>query len=164
MKVANTNTIPNYKFGIMMEYSRNMEPTPTFELPNQFLIWVAHKVIAQSDFNLLFVKYYKERFESQLKNKETHTTNHISTELIGLQLPTDWISHKKTALANSFPLIPPSLSLFLSLLLPSTINSSIPLISSHNLFCSPVDPKQEVSPCFPLVCPSFVNEIEPCLK
>ena len=162
--MADTDTIPNHEFVIMMEYSRIIEPAPTFELPNQFLVWVAQKVIAQSDLDLLLAEYYKERLESRLKNRETHTTDHISTELTGLRLPTDWISHKKTAPANSFPLTPPSSPLSLSLSLPSTVNSPIPLVSSHNLSCSPIDPEREVSPCLPLVSPSSVDKMEPSSK
>ena len=147
-----------------MKYSRIIEPAPTFELSNQFLVGVAQKVIAQSDFDFLLAEYYKERLESQLKNRETYTIDHISTELTRLRLPTDWISHKKTALANSFPLTSPSSPLSLSLSLPSTVNSLIPLVSSHNLSCSPLDPKREVSSCLPLISPSSVHKIELSLK
>ena len=87
--MADTNTIPKYEFVIMMKYSRIIEPAPTFELPNLFLVWVAQKVIAQSDLDFLLTKYYKERLESRLKNKEKYRTDHILTELTGLRLPTN---------------------------------------------------------------------------
>ena len=64
-------TIPNNEFVIAMEYSRIIEPAPTFELPNQFLVWVSQKVLAQSDLNLLLTENYNERLEYQLKNRET---------------------------------------------------------------------------------------------
>ena len=147
-----------------MEYSKIIKPASIFKLPNQFLVWVVQKVIVQLDLDLLFVEYYKERLESQLKNRGTHRTNHISTELTGLQLPTDWISYKKTAPANSFPLTPPSSPLFLSLLLFSIISSLIPLVFSYNLSCSPFDLEQGISPCLPLVSLSFVDRMEPFSK
>ena len=79
-------------------------------------------------------------------------------------MPIDWIFYKKTAPTNSFPLTPPSLPLFLSLLLPSIVNSPIPFVSSYNLSGFPFDPEQEVSPCLPLVFLSFVDKIEPSSK
>ena len=48
-----------------------IEPAPTFELPNQFLVWVAQKVIALSDLDLLLTEYYKERLEPRLKNESS---------------------------------------------------------------------------------------------
>ena len=71
-----------------------IEATPTFALPNQFLVWVAKKVLAQSDLDLVLTEYYKERLESRLKNRETHTNGLIlteSTNSTGLRIPTDWI-------------------------------------------------------------------------
>lgn len=44
-----------------------------FELPNQFLVCVARKVIALSDLDLFLTEYFKERLNPQLKNaKNTH--------------------------------------------------------------------------------------------
>lgn len=37
-KVADIATIPNQKFVIAIKYSQMVEPAPTFELPNQFLV------------------------------------------------------------------------------------------------------------------------------
>ena len=105
-----------------------MEATPTLTLPNQFLVWVAKKVLAQSDLDLVLTEYYKERLESRLKNRETHANGLIlteSTESTRLQIPTDWTSYTKPSSTRptSFPLSPPLSPLSLSpnvALLPST--------------------------------------------
>ena len=65
-----------------MECLRITEATPTFALTNQFLIWVAKKVFAQSDLDFVLTEYYKERLEFQLKNRETHMNENKSTEPI----------------------------------------------------------------------------------
>ena len=91
-----------------MEYSRIIKPTPTFELPNQFLVWVAQKVLTRSDLDLLLTEYYKKRLESQLKNKEIYMNEDNSTESIVLSLPThlpvpiDWISSLKLSSTKPF--------------------------------------------------------------
>lgn len=70
-----------------------MEKIPTFALPNEFLIWVAAKFLANCDLNSLLTEYYKEALGSRLKNRETCTYAHItsakSTDNSQLNLPTD---------------------------------------------------------------------------
>lgn len=158
--MANTDTIPNHEFVIIIEYLKIIKPASISELFNQFLTWMAQKVIVQLNLDLLFAKYYKEKLESQLKNREIYTTDHILTELTRLQLFTNWIFHKKTAPTNLFPFTPLSSFLFLSLLLLFTVNSPIPLVFSYNLFCSPLNSEQEVSPCFPFISLSSVDKME----
>ena len=71
-RVANRNrpkavkiaTISNIKFVIRIESLGIMEATPTFTLPNQFLVWVTKKVLAHCDLNLLQTEYHKERLEA----------------------------------------------------------------------------------------------------
>ncbi len=128
-------------------------------LPNQFLVWVAQKVLAQSDLDLLLTEYYKERLESQLKNREKYTTDHISTEsteLTGLQLLTDCSSNIKPLSAKSFLLTLPLLPLSLIL----SINLSIPPLPSYKHSCLYFDSKREVSPCYSIVTPSSVGTME----
>ncbi len=141
-----------------MEYSRIIEPAPTFELPNQFLVWVAQKFLARSDFDLLLTEYYKERLESQLKNKKTHTTNHIltePTELTGLRSTTDWTSNIKPSPAKLFSLTsPPS-----PLSLPPSINFPTLLVSPHNL-----DLERKVSSSYSTVTTLSVGTMEQSSK
>ena len=93
-----------------------MEETPTFALPNEFLIWVAAKALANSNLDLVLTKYYKERLESRLKNRETHLNDVNSTESAvsitsNLPVPLDWISSTKPSLTRPFPpLLTPPLS------------------------------------------------------
>ena len=54
---------------------------PNFVLPNEFLIWVAKKILAHNDLDLVLIDYYKKRLESQLKNKEIDTKTPVLTEL-----------------------------------------------------------------------------------
>ncbi len=141
-----------------MEYSRIIKPAPTFELPKQFLVWLAQKFLARSDLDLLLTEYYKERLESQLKNRKTHMTNHIltePTESTGLRLPTDWTSNIKPSPAKLFPPTPPPSSLSL----PSSVNFLTPLVSSHNL-----DPERKVSSSYSTVNLSSVGTIEKSSK
>ena len=126
-----------------------MEATPTFALPNQFLVWVAKKVLAQSDLDLVLTEYYKERLESRLKNRETHTNGLIlteSTDTTGLRIPTDWNSCTKLSSTRPFPFAPslPLFPLFLSsnvAPLPATAPiTSSSLFQSHSyppLLCHP---------------------------
>ena len=60
---------------------------PNFALPNQFLVWIAKKVLAYCDLDLVLTDYYKERLESQLKNKETYTNEDNLTKSTKLLLP-----------------------------------------------------------------------------
>lgn len=65
----------------------------TFVLLNYFLIWVAKKLLTLLDLDLLFIKHYKERFESELKNKDIDTKGYRLTkltELTRLRLLTNW--------------------------------------------------------------------------
>ncbi len=57
-----------------------MEETLTFKLPNEFLIWVAAKALANSNFDLVLTEYYEERLEPQLKNRKTHLNDIHSTK------------------------------------------------------------------------------------
>ncbi len=172
--MADIDTILNYKFVITMEYSKIIEPAPIFELPNQFLVWVVQKIIAQSDLDLLLTKYYKERLESRLKNRED-TIDHIPTDYLStestksiestkLRTPTDCFPIIKPLPEKSFPLTPPPSPLSLSLSLPSTVNFLTPLVSSHNLSCSHLDAEHEVSPRLPIVTPSSVDKMESSSK
>ncbi len=115
---------------------------------------MAQKFLARSDLDLLLIEYYKKRLELQLKNKKTHTTNHIltePTELTRLRLLTDWTSNIKPSPAKLFPLtLPPP---FLSLL-PSA-NFPKPLVSSHNL-----DLERKVSSSYSTVTLSSFGTIE----
>ncbi len=169
--MANINTIPNHEFVITMEYSIIIKTALTFELPNQFLVWMAQKVIAQSDLNFLLTKYYEMRLESQLKNRKD-TIDHIltdyllikSTKLTKLQRPTDCVSIIKPLLEKFFPFtFPPSL-LSLSLSLPSTVNFLTPLVFFYNFFCPHLDPKRKVSFCFPIIISSTVDKMVSSLK
>ena len=112
-----------------------MEATSNFALPNQFLVWVAKKVLTHCDLDLVLTDYYKERLESQLKNREIDTKTPVLTELnesIGLRLPTDWTLYTKPSpLRLSYlPLSPPPfpLSLFSNL----TLASATPLTSQFS--------------------------------
>ena len=117
-----------------------MERTPTFALPNEFLIWVAAKVLANCNLDLLLTEYYKERLESQLKNRDTHTQKYAnSTELTDftrLNIPTVWIIREKPSssrpTSSSF-LTPPLSPLFL----PSPLSTSIPPSSLYDNSFSP---------------------------
>ncbi len=138
-------TIPNNKFVIAIKYSRIIKPTPTFELPNQFLVWVALKVLTRSDLDLLPTEYYKERLESQLKNKEIYMNKDNSTEstvlslLTHLPVPIDWISFLK--LSSTKPLFPLPTPLFFPLSFPSLSTKPIPSASCHNnTTCPPLQP------------------------
>ena len=155
-----------------MEYSRIIEPAPTFELPNQFLVWVAQKVIAQSDLDLLLTEYYKESLESRLKNRETHTIDHIptdylsteSTESTELRRSTDCFPNIKPLPEKSFPFTPPPSPLSLALSLFSTVNFPTPLVSSHNLSCPHLDPERKISPRLPIITPSSIDKMESSSK
>lgn len=57
-----------------------IEATPTFMLLCQFLVWIAKKLFAQYDINLVLTEYYKQRLGSQVKNREIHTNEEKSTE------------------------------------------------------------------------------------
>ena len=122
-----------------------MEATPNFALPNQFLVWVAKKVLAHYDLDLVLTDYYKERLESQLKNRETHTNENNSTESTELLLPThlpvpiNWISPSKSSTKRpSFPLPTPSPS---PLSLSSLLSQSVPSTSCrNNTTCLPLQP------------------------
>lgn len=117
-----------------------MEAAPTFMLPNQFLVWVAKKVFAQCDLDLVLTEYYKKRLESRLKNWETHANE--STDSTELQIPIDWISCIKLSSTRpiSFPLSPllSSLSLFpnIALLFSTTSIAS----SSFSQYCYDLTP------------------------
>ena len=83
-------TILKTELVIAMESARIIKPVPTFELFNQFLVWVTQKILALSDLDLLLTEYYKERLKPQLKNKKKiYTTDQTSTELTRLRLPTN---------------------------------------------------------------------------
>ena len=129
-----------------------MEATPIFTLPNQFLVWVAKKVLVQSDLDLVLTEYYKDRLESQLKNRETSINDNNLTELTASTIKThlpvsiNWITPAKLSLTRlSFSLLthPPFL---LSLLSLST--QVIPSVSyCHNYTC-PNTPLSVASPTF----------------
>ena len=149
-------TIPNNKFVIFIEFLEMMEAIPTFALPHQFLVWVARKVLAQCDLNLVLTEYYKERLESQLKNRETHTNEDKSTKPIvlnasSLPVPSDWISASKPSSTRpplpllTPPLSPPFSPLSLSILLTSSIFS----ISCHNNIICPSPPAYVTQPPSP---------------
>ncbi len=150
-----------------MEYARIIEPAPTFELLNQFLVWVAQKCIARSDLDFLLTEYYKEKLEYKLKNRETHTIDHIPTEYIStesteLRLPTDCPFYIKPLPTKSFPLTPPPSPVSLSL--PSSVNFPLPLVPSHNPSCADFDLEREVSSRLPIVTPSSVDKMESSSK
>ncbi len=129
-------TIPNNKFVIAMEYSTIIEPAPTFEFSNQFLVWVSQKVLERSDLDLLLTEYYKKRLESQLKNKQTHMNEDNSTESTVLLLPThllvpiDWISSSKPS--STRPLRPLPANPLSPLFFSSLSTKSITSTSCHN--------------------------------
>ena len=60
-KLQKNATILNTKLVIVMESARIIKPMSTFELPNQFLVWVAQKLLTLLDLDLLLTEYYKER-------------------------------------------------------------------------------------------------------
>lgn len=148
---------------IAIKSARIVKPASTFELPYQFLVWVAQKVLALSDLDLLLTEYYKERLEPRLKKKGTSTTDHTSielTELTGLQLPTEWTSLENLSPANLFLLTPPPSPLSL---LPS-VNFPAPLTPCHKPSCRHLDPEHNVSSCHFLVTPSSVGTMEQSSK
>ena len=128
-------TILNNEFVISAEVLEKMEATPTFALPRQFLVWVAQKVLAQCDIDLVLTEYYKERLGSQLKNRETYTNENKSTEPTVLNassvpVPSDWISAPKPSSTRPpLPLLTPPLS---PLSLSPPLTSAIPSVSCHN--------------------------------
>lgn len=65
-----------------------MEATLIFTLSNQFLVQVVKKLPAQSDLDLILTEYYKDKLESQLKNKKTHMKKEHLTEFTILSLST----------------------------------------------------------------------------
>ena len=117
-----------------------MEATPNFALPSPFLVWVAKKVLAHCDLDLVLTEYYKERLESQLKNRETDTNDDKSTESnvlnkSSLPLLSDWSGASKLSSTRpSFPLFTPPLS---PLSLPSLLTTSIPSVFCHNNITCP---------------------------
>lgn len=52
-----------------------------FILFNLFLVWMAKKVLAKYNLDLVFIEYYTEKPKSRLKNKKTHTKEAILPEL-----------------------------------------------------------------------------------
>lgn len=69
-----------------------METIQTFVLPSQFLVWVAKKIFAHRELDLVLTEYYNKRLESQPENRETHTKASVltkSNKLTGLGLSTD---------------------------------------------------------------------------
>ena len=112
--------------------SEIMEWTATFALPNEFLIWVAAKVLPNCNLDFVLTEYYKERLESRLKNRETRMKAHISTEHTEstdltesayLQIPTDWIADTKLSPTRPFHL--PLTPLLSPLSLPPPLPTSV---------------------------------------
>lgn len=170
--MTNITLILKHKFVIIMKYTQIIRPAPTFKLSNQLLVSVTQKIIAQSDLNLLFTKYYKERLKFRLKNSEKNIINHILTDYLLTKLtkstksqrrtnyfPIIKLSHKKFFLPISLPL-PISLSLSLS----SIVNFSIPLVFSHNLFYLDLDLEHKVSPHLAIITSLFVDKMVLFLK
>ena len=144
-----------------MESARIIEPVPTFELPNQFLVWVAQKVLALSDLDLLLTEYYKERLNPRLKNeKKIHTTDQTSTELTRLRLPTDWTSRTNLSPATLFSLTPPPSPLSLS----PSVNFPTPLAPYYNPSCLCLNLERNISPGHSAVTPSSVGTMEQSFK
>lgn len=81
LKIATIATIFNNEFIIAIECIRIMEATPIFVLPSQFLVWIGKKILAQSDLDLVVMEYYKDRRESQLKNRRKSMNDNNLTEL-----------------------------------------------------------------------------------
>ena len=101
---------------------------------------MAKKVLAQSDLDLVLTEYYKDRLESQLKNRETSINDDNLTKSTAsiiethLPVPIDWVPLAKPSSTRPFfPLfIPPSSLLSLS----SLSTQAIPSISYyHNHTC-----------------------------
>ena len=107
------------------------------------MVCVAKKVLAHCDLDLVLTDYYKQRLESQLKNREIHTNEDNSTESTELLLPThlpvsiNWISPSKPSTKRSlFPLSTPLPS---PLSLSSLSSQSIPSTSCcNNITCLPL--------------------------
>ena len=92
------------------------------------------------DLDLVLTEYYKERLESQLKNRETYTNGLILTksiDLTGLQIPTDWTLCTKSSSTKPSPFLPSpnfsplSLSPNIALLLSTSPITSLFLFQSH---------------------------------
>ena len=157
-KVAKNATIPNNKFVISMECLRIMEATPTFALPNQFLVWVAKKVLVQSDLDLVLTDYYEERLESRLENRETHTTEYISTEPTEPKIPIDFAYKALNYEATSAP----SYTSSFSSILPSPSTQSItPVPCCHKNNYSSLQPN--VTQCKLLLFQSVPMSSPQCL-
>ena len=116
-----------------------MEKTPTFALPNEFLIWVAAKFLANCDLNLLLTEYYIEALGSQLKNGETQTHAHLksarSTYISRPNLPSDSKTCNKPSdlRPDSYTLLtPPSSPIPAPLSIPSSPSFDCPCLLSHS--------------------------------
>ena len=84
-----------------------IEIAPIFALSNQVLVWIAAKVLAHYDLDLILTKYYKERLDSQLKNKKTYINESNLTESTVLNIPNlsiclTWISTSKPSSTRPF--------------------------------------------------------------
>lgn len=115
-----------------------MERTPTFALPNEFLIWVAAKFLANYDLNLLLTEYYKEKLESQLKNGNIQTYPYITsaklTNISRLNLSTDPKTYNKPSDLRPFfctLLTPPFSPIPTPITLSNSLSISCPCLSSH---------------------------------
>lgn len=103
--------------------------------------------------------------KSKLKNRKINTIDHILIDYLLIKQTKFWLltnctSSIKPLPAKSLTLISLSLLLSLFLLLLSTINFFIPLISSHNLFCYHLNPKYKVLFYFPIITLSSVYKMK----
>lgn len=125
---------------------------------------MAKKVLAQLDLNLVLTEYYKEKLESQLKNRKIYTNGFIwieSTDLTKLQILTDWTPYTKL-LSTRSSLLPPSPRFFLLFLSPNiTLLPSTSTIISLSFFQSHSYLPLLYHPCAkPLLVSELTNKIK----
>ena len=128
-----------------------MEKTPTFALPNEFLIWVAAKFLVNCDLNLLLTEYYKEVLESRLKNRETWTHAHKnsakSTDNSRLNLPTDCDKPSDLRPISYTLLTPPSSPIPAPLSIPNSPSISCTYLISPSSLTSQLSSDVKTSDC-----------------
>ena len=94
-------------------------------------------------------------------------TDYLSIELIELtklQRSINCFPNIKLLPKKSFSFTPLSLPLLLSLSLSSTVNFSIPFVSSHNFSYLYFDPERKISPRLPIITLLSIYKMESSLK
>lgn len=128
-----------------------MEKTSTFGLPNEFLIWVAAKLLVYCNLNLLLTEYYKEILESRLKNRETRTHANINSKKLTvnsrLNLTTDCNKPSDLRLISYTLLTPPSSPISAPLSIPNSLSISCTCLISPSSLTSQLSSDVKTSNC-----------------